>query len=80
MEAGDLSEVPSDNISPEMWILVGEPDRAAADLLEEFTDNPAPNGSYIWDPVYDSIRDHPAYLEALRLVNLEGRTPQRTPR
>jgi TolB-like protein len=80
LETGDLSAVPNDEISAEMWMLVGEPDRAAAGLLEVFTENPNSNAAYIWEAIYDPIRSHPDYLETLKIGNLEGRAPQRTPR
>lgn len=33
-----------------------------------------------WNPVFDPIRDHLVYLQMLRDQNLEGATPQWTPR
>ena len=80
LRSGDLSQVPRDLLSPELWQMVGEPDRAAALLVTEFTEDTGLDEGYIWNPIFDPIRDHPAYLEALRIGILEGRTPQRTPR
>jgi TolB-like protein len=80
LESGNLSQVPDDPVLAGMWMLVDEPDRAANSLLKSLTENPGLNPEYIWAPVFDTIREHPAYLETLKIAKLEGRTPLRTPR
>ncbi|MGD8496802.1 MAG: hypothetical protein PVF05_11470, partial [Gemmatimonadales bacterium] len=56
---------------------MGQPDSAVADLARG-----APFSSLVpvWWPVFDPIRDHPAYLQMLREQNLDGAVPQRTSR
>ena len=73
----DLSSVPANVLSANLWLIVNEPDSAAAIILQDLTEHRYP---YIWEPIFDPIREHPDYLEALSIANLEGRTPQRTPR
>jgi len=80
LESGDLTRVPEDLRTVEMWILVGEPDIAAAMVLEDYKEDPRGSNGYVWDPVYDAIREHPDFLEAMKIGNLEGRTLLRTPR
>lgn len=80
LELGDLSEIPRSHIWEEMWMAVGEADSAAAGFLEHVTENPNANAAFIWHPVFDPIREHPDYLATLEILNLEGHTPQRTPR
>jgi len=78
--SGDLTGVPAELIDPTLWMIVGRPDSAAAALLDEFTSDPDQYLGWIWTETFDPMRNEPAYLEALKLVNLEGRTPLRTPR
>ncbi len=78
--SGDLTGVPAELIDPTLWMIVGRPDSAAAALLDDFTSDPDQFLGWIWSETFDPMRNEPAYLEALKLVNLEGRTPQRTPR
>jgi len=80
LETGDLTGIPADVIDATLWMIVGRPDSAAVDMLEDFTEDPGQWPGWIWTETFDPFRDQPAYLEALRLLNLEGRTPQRTPR
>ena len=56
---------------------MGQPDSAAAAMARGA---PFATLATIWFPVFDSIRDHPVYLQMLRDQNLEGAVPQRTPR
>jgi len=75
---GDLSaEIGFAGGSVEALRMLGYPDEALA-LLAEVA--PAFGPSLMWYPALDSLRDHPAYLETLRKLNLEGAVPQRTPR
>ena len=59
------------------FMMLGYPDSAVARLAETA---PAFTPAVIWSPVFDPLREHPVYLEMLREMNLEGATPQRTPR
>ncbi len=79
LESGDLGSVPADVLSAGLWLMVDEPDSAAVSILRELTENPSVI-PYFCEPQFDPIREHPDYLDALRIGNLEGRTPQRTPR
>jgi TolB-like protein len=80
LESGDLTGVPAELIDPTLWMIVGRPDSAAAALLDDFTSDPDQFLGWIWSETFDPMRDQPAYLEALEVVNLEGRTPLRTAR
>lgn len=80
LETGDLTGVPADVVDATLWMIVGRPDSAAVDMLEDFTEDPGQWSGWIWTETFDPLRDQPAYLEALKLFNLEGRTPQRTQR
>jgi TolB-like protein len=62
---------------PMLVLLLAGPDRAAAALLETARTDPLSALQVVWMPMFDPIRDRPAYLEALRVLNLEGRTPLR---
>lgn len=61
----------------EAMMILGNPDSVAVELARSA---PLYSLNQIWAPVFDPLRDHPVYLEMLRQVNLEGATPQRTPR
>ena len=61
----------------EALMMLGYPDSALALLAETA---PEFGTSTVWYPAFDSLRNHPQYLETLRKVNLEGAVPQRTPR
>jgi len=80
LESGDLTGVPAELVGATFWMAVGRPDSAAAALLDDFTSDPGQFLGWIWSEAFDPMRDQPAYLEALEVVNLEGHTPQRTPR
>ena len=79
VRSGDMDGVPPRLRESTLWMKVGQPDSAAAAFLEDMEDEPGFKG-WIWIPLFDPIRDHPDYVKGLRLVNLEGRTAQRTPR
>jgi TolB-like protein len=80
LESGDLSAVPEEALDATLWMIVGRPDSAAAVLLGDISEFPNQNNSWLWDAIFDPLRDQPAYLEALERLNLVGATPQRTPR
>jgi len=52
-------------------------DQAAGALLELVRTDPLAALQVMWLPAFDPIRRYPAYLEALRILGLEGRTPIR---
>ena len=54
---------------------MGQHARAAERLLEEAQSRPKWALTILWMPLFDPIRQQPAYLEALRVLNLEGVTP-----
>jgi TolB-like protein len=80
LESGDVTGVPADLIDATLWMVIGRPDSAAAALLADFEADPGQFPGWIWSDIFDPIRGQQAYLEALKILNLEGRTPQRTPR
>jgi hypothetical protein len=75
---GDLSAVPfTRGGRSEVVAALGNPDSTAAWLARVA---PHHSRTSIWSPAFDSIREHPVYLQMLRDQNLEGATPIRTPR
>jgi len=64
---------------PLAWMAAGMPDSALARFSAFATDNDA-SPALMWIPAFDGLRQKPEYLETLRLLNLEGAVPQRTPR
>jgi hypothetical protein len=68
--------MPRDLLSPIILMKFGRPDAAAEKLLSEFRANPRGLGLH-WMPLFDSIREHPAYLQMLKEAHLEGVTPDR---
>jgi hypothetical protein len=62
---------------PVVAVVLGEPSRAAGALLEVARNDPLDAAQLIWMPLIDLIREQPAYLETLRLLNLEGVSPDR---
>ncbi|MEN8145080.1 MAG: hypothetical protein ABFS14_09035 [Gemmatimonadota bacterium] len=80
LRAGDLTVLPEIwRFSPELWMTFGQPDSALARVPAR-SDWLLDNTIWVWDPIFDPIRDDPVFQDALRKLNLEGRTPQRTPR
>jgi TolB-like protein len=84
LHAGSLDGLPRefqnqllDSGPPYYLVLLGRPARAAERLLEEAHSSPTWAVAMIWMPIFDPIRGQPAYLEALRVLNLEGVTPDR---
>jgi tetratricopeptide (TPR) repeat protein len=84
LHSGDLESFPEVFLEERdwtsFWMVLGQPDRAAADLLSKVNVRPMMSPTWIWQAVYDPIRQHPEYLETMRALNLEGAVPQRTPR
>jgi TolB-like protein len=75
---GDLTAVPlAQEGSTEVLAALGRPDSTAARLARQAQYSSL---AHIWFPAFDSIREHPVYLQMLRDQNLEGATPSRTPR
>lgn len=62
---------------PVFALLLGQPDRAADALLETARSDPLLALQIMWMPLFDPIREHPAYLEMLRILDLEGVSPDR---
>lgn len=80
LHRGDPAGYPRDLMDATSWMVFGRPDSAAAEMLEGTRAAPFQNANWIWAVIYDPLRDQPAYREVLEILNLEGRTPQRTPR
>jgi len=80
LRAGDHRVLPDTLLArPSVWMALGQPDSAlstVAVLVEDSNITP----SWLWHPALDPIRDEPEMQAALRRLNLEGRTPDRTPR
>jgi adenylate cyclase len=82
LQAGDIDALPN---SAQAIILMnfGRADEAAERLLSNYLryrDRHVDPGAFLtvpWMPLFDPIREHPAYLQALREANLEGVTPDR---
>jgi len=70
LQAGVLS-------APLFSMPLGQPDRAAEQLLQMASADPVMAIQMLWTPMFDPIREHPDYLEALRILNLEGAVPRR---
>jgi len=84
LHAGSLDGLPAefqnqflDSGGPYFMMLLGQHARAAERLLEQAHSVPVWALTIIWMPIFDPIRERPAYLEALRVLNLEGVTPDR---
>lgn len=83
MRAGDQSVLlglPRDYLNrARLWMAIGRPDsaRAAIDRQASRIDLAT---SWVWAPQLDPIRDEPEMQAAMRRLNLEGRTVDRTPR
>jgi len=73
----DLASVPAGLRHPVVLMSFGREDEAARRLLADFRKDPRMNLGIHWMPLFDPIHDHLAYLEMLRLANLEGVTPDR---
>jgi TolB-like protein len=76
VRAGDIDAIPSPLQSPVILMKFGRADEAAEKLLSDFKTNPTMLGIH-WMPLFDPIRDHPAYLQMLKEAGLEGVTPDR---
>ncbi|HSM08449.1 MAG TPA: tetratricopeptide repeat protein [Gemmatimonadota bacterium] len=76
LQAGDIDAIPLPLVSPVTLMKFGRADEAAKKLLSDFRTNPTALGIH-WMPLFDSIREHPAYLELLKEANLEGVAPDR---
>jgi len=79
-DAGLLSEETQTSLTPEQWMLLGEPDRAKKALSAALALYSVWGDSYTFDPLLDPIQDSPEMQDYLRLLNLEGVTVQRAPK
>jgi TolB-like protein len=62
---------------PLFSMVLGRRDLAAEQLLETALTDPLLALQIMWIPLFDPIREHPAYVETLRVLGLEGVTPDR---
>jgi TolB-like protein len=84
LHAGSLDGLPTefqnrflDSGQSYFMVHLGQHARAAERLLETARSSPRWALVIVWMPLFDPIREHPAYLEALRVLNLEGVAPDR---
>jgi len=80
--AGSANDLPAELqvallSQPLFSMSLGQPDRAAEQLLQMASADPISALQFLWAPMFDPIREHPDYLEALRVLKLEGATSQR---
>jgi len=85
LQSGNLDGLPREfrqaaEADPVFLMILGRHEEAAARLLETTHAEPLMATQIMWMPLFDPIRQQPAYVEALRELNLQGRQPQRTPR
>jgi tetratricopeptide (TPR) repeat protein len=80
LHAGEISAYPRDLLDPAAWMIFGQPDSAAVAMLGEFEEFPYQNWNWIWEPIFDPLRDQPAYRELTRRLGIEARTAERSPR
>ncbi len=85
LEAGSPDDLPPELAeellsNPMFALLLGRQDQAADALLELSRTEPLLALQTIWMPMFDPIRQQPSYLEALRLLGLEGAAPERPAR
>lgn len=76
LEAGDTTLLPrgSGRVLPEVWMLLGEPERALDVLEEDVFAMPFRVQYHVWDPYLAPIRDSRRFKEViLPRVRLEGR-------
>ena len=76
----NASGYPEDLLEAAAWMVFDRPDSAAAAMLGEFDSFPYQNWNWIWDAMFDPLRDEPAFRELLKRLDLEDATPRRTPR
>lgn len=74
---GDIDGIPDDYMYPAILMAFSRDDDAAELLLRHFRVDPIMNIALHWMPLFDPIREHPAYLTMLREANLEGVLPDR---
>jgi len=77
LRAGNINAIPEDLMSPSILMAFGREDAAAELLLAQYRIDPILNLGLHWMPLFDPIREHPAYLTMIREANLEGVTPDR---
>lgn len=82
LRQGTIAALPDsvhDDLDPREWMMIGEPDSAAASLTD------LPRGlefswlQYFWDPQFDPIRRHPLVRSFLEERNIHDLTARRTP-
>jgi TolB-like protein len=66
-------------LSAALDLQAGRVDPAAA-TLRRYAHHKRVMPARLWLPAFDPIRDHPEFRGTLRELDLDGRTPQRTPR
>ncbi|MFW6085045.1 MAG: tetratricopeptide repeat protein [Gemmatimonadota bacterium] len=77
VRSGDIDALPEEHAHPILLMKFGREDEAAERLLADFRIDPRLHIGLHWMPLFDPIREHPAYLQMMREANLEGVTPER---
>ena len=77
LRAGRIDEIPDELMAPQILMAFGREDAAAELMLEQFRIDPILNIGLHWMPLFDPIREHPAFLTMMREANLEGVEPDR---
>ncbi len=82
LHAGSADDLPAELqelvlSQPLLSMPLGQPDRAAEQLLQMAGAAPIATLQMLWMPMFDPVRDLPDFLEMLRVLNLEGAMPQR---
>lgn len=75
IRSGNIDDIPEGYMDPAVLMVFGREDAAAELLLRQYRIDPILNIGLHWMPLFDPIRDHPAYLAVLREADLEGVTP-----
>jgi hypothetical protein len=82
LQSGNLDGLPPElraemQQRPVFSMVLEHHDLAAEQILESARTDPLRALQMMWMPLFDPIREHPAYLETLRVLDLEGVTPDR---
>ncbi len=83
LEARDASLLSAEaraRLTPPYWMMLGEPDSAAAALMAPLAPYDHAGDYYTFDPRLEPLMDSPQMQDLLRRMNLEGVQVQRTPK
>lgn len=77
IQSGDIDGIPENHLYPAILMAFGREEATAELFLSQARLDPVVNIGLHWMPLFDPIREHPAYLTMMREANLEGVTPDR---